>query len=94
MASILKQLSDLIAASVRDIDAACDARGVSFPSLDEPFSEESERARQEEEVLSSIGIIVAAAMQLIAVARAPSNYLLSMVLQVLLSFLRMDKNTP
>ncbi|ETW84678.1 hypothetical protein HETIRDRAFT_124158 [Heterobasidion irregulare TC 32-1] len=81
MASILKQLSDLIATSVRDIDAACDARGVSFPSLDEPFSEESERARQEEEVLSSIGIIVAAATQLIAVARAPSNYLLSMVLQ-------------
>ena len=94
MASILKQLSDLIAASVRDIDAACDARGIPFPSLDEPFSEESERARQEEEVLSSIGIIVAAATQLIAVARAPSNYLLSMVLQVLLSFLRMDKNTP
>ena len=90
MASILKQLSDLIAASVRDIDAACDARGVSFPSLDEPFSEESERARQEGEVLSSIGIIVAAATQLIAVARAPSNYLLSMVLQVLLSLVGMD----
>ncbi|ETW80891.1 hypothetical protein HETIRDRAFT_154964 [Heterobasidion irregulare TC 32-1] len=81
MASILKQLSDLIAASVHDIDAACDARGIPFPSLDEPFSEESERARQEQEVLSSIGIIVAAATQLIAVARVPSNYLLSMVLQ-------------
>ena len=91
MASILKQLSDLIAASVRDIDPACEARGIPFPSLDEPFSEESERARQEQEVLSSIGIIVAAATQLIAVARVPSNYLLSMVLQVLLTFLTIDE---
>ena len=82
MPSILKQLSDLIAASAHNIDAACEARGVPFPSLDEPFSDESEDARNGPELLNSIGIIVAAATQLIAVADVPSTHLLSVVLQV------------
>ena len=90
MPSILKQLSDLIAASVHDIDAACEARGLPFPSLDEPFSDESEEARKGPEILNSIGIIVAAAMQLIAVANVPSTHLFSVLLQV--RFLMADES--
>ena len=82
MPSVLKQLSDLIAASVRNIDAACEACGQPFPSLDEPFSDESEEARKGPELLHNIGIIVAAATQLIAVANVPSTHLFSVILQV------------
>ncbi|KAA1466023.1 O-methyltransferase [Dentipellis sp. KUC8613] len=71
MPSILKQLSNLIAASVDQIDAACEAQGLQFPSLDEPFSPESEGARHIPDVLKAIDIIVVAANQLIATAQPP-----------------------
>lgn len=82
MPSTLKLLSNLIAASVDDIQAACDARGVPFPSLDEVFSQETEEIRNQPEVLKATGILVAAATQLIATARATPTFIASASMQV------------
>lgn len=85
MPSTLKLLSNLIAASVDDIQAACDARGVPFPSLDEVFSQETEEIRNQPEVLKATGILVAAATQLIATARATPTFIASASMQYMIT---------
>ncbi|EMD39226.1 hypothetical protein CERSUDRAFT_152302 [Gelatoporia subvermispora B] len=70
--STVKALSDIIANGVTSIQTACDARNVSFPSLDEPFSPQSEAIRQA--VFSDIKTIIAAAYQLIATLQVPPAY--------------------
>ncbi|TFY82517.1 hypothetical protein EWM64_g1487 [Hericium alpestre] len=79
--SPLKQLANLIVASVERIDAACNTQGVSFPSLDEPISPSSEEIRHQPDVSQAINVIVAAATQLIATARVPTISVVTLGLQ-------------
>lgn len=77
MTSTLKSLSNLISGAVDDIEHICTVRSFEFPSLDEPFTLESERARFDPDILTSVSIIVAAASQLIACVREPSVTLIN-----------------
>ncbi|OCH84738.1 O-methyltransferase [Obba rivulosa] len=70
--STIKALADIISNGVASIQAACDSRNVSFPSLDEPFTPQSNAVRQE--IYSDIIPIIAAAHQLIATLQAPPAY--------------------
>ncbi|KAA1470311.1 S-adenosyl-L-methionine-dependent methyltransferase [Dentipellis sp. KUC8613] len=83
--STLKQLANLISHSVDQIDAACAARGTPFPSLDAPFAPETEAARNHPDVLQAVGVLVAAATQLVATAKAPQANLMTMATQCTLT---------
>ena len=80
--SQLRALADLIVKSVDAIEASCSARDVSFPSLDESFSPESEAVRMHPDVLPNIAVAAAAAYQLYCTIRAPATNLLGTATQV------------
>lgn len=65
----LKALAKIISSSIDKIQAACDAKNVSFPSLDEPFTPEAETIRVE--VFADAIPVIAAAHQLIATLQLP-----------------------
>ncbi|KAI0341313.1 O-methyltransferase [Trametopsis cervina] len=67
----LRALADLVKDSVDAIEQTCIAKGLPFPSLDEPFTLQSEGARMLPEVQQAAGILVSAAGQLIAAVRPP-----------------------
>ncbi|KAI0318073.1 S-adenosyl-L-methionine-dependent methyltransferase [Amylostereum chailletii] len=67
----LKALSKLIQDSVEAIEASISAKGLTFPSSTTPFSLESEAGRNLPEVAQAGSVLVAAATQLITVARSP-----------------------
>lgn len=72
--SALKTLLDIIENGVKAVQAKCDARGASFPSLDQPFTPESDAIR--EEVMTDAAPAIAAAHQLIATLENPGVYAL------------------
>ncbi|EMD38852.1 hypothetical protein CERSUDRAFT_151553 [Gelatoporia subvermispora B] len=76
--STLQALVEIIANGVATIHAECDSRNAPFPSLDEPFSPESDAIRQDV-YLHAIPVI-AAAHQLIASLQHPSVYATSAAL--------------
>lgn len=65
----LKALAKLIYDSVETIEKSCNDRNVTFPSLHEKYTPESEAARADPVVIEAAGNITAAASQLIAIAR-------------------------
>ncbi|KAF9490045.1 S-adenosyl-L-methionine-dependent methyltransferase [Pleurotus eryngii] len=70
--SPLRQLADIISASVTQIDAVFDKAGAEYPSLDAPFdptSSESERLFMAPEVIHASALAVAACAQLGASVR-------------------------
>ena len=67
----LKALSKIIQGSIDAIEAAVTAKGLQFPSSSTPFSFESEAARNLPEVMQVTAVLVAAATQLVSVARSP-----------------------
>ncbi|KAI0341312.1 O-methyltransferase [Trametopsis cervina] len=67
----LRALADLVKNSADAIEKACIDKELPFPSLDEPFTPQSEGARMLPEVQQAAGILVSAAAQLIAVVRPP-----------------------
>ena len=71
MTSILSQLSSLISNSAQKIQDVCDAQGLEFPSLDSPFTPESERIRNNRIVAQASSELLAAAYHLIALVRPP-----------------------
>ncbi|KAI5119658.1 hypothetical protein M0805_007749 [Coniferiporia weirii] len=78
MASDLKALRDIISSSVDKIIDVCASTGKDFPSLDQPiqFSEFTpDGIRNHPQVADSIGLIVAAAFQLIATVQPPAGTL-------------------
>lgn len=68
--------------SIKHIDESCSSRNVSFPSLDQIFTPESEAARMDPHVLQASANIVAAAAQLTAIVRPPPLTLLTQSVQV------------
>ena len=71
MAQTLVDLAQLILDSAKRIDGVCKERNVTFPSLDEPLTPDSEAIRMDPQVAMSIALITASADQLIATAAAP-----------------------
>ena len=71
MSSELKALRDIISASIDTIVNECEADGVDFPSIDEPFKPSPADPRQKAEVSEAIRKIVAASQQLIVSTQAP-----------------------
>lgn len=65
----LVALANLITASVDAIVKACGDKP--FPSLDDPFTPESEAARMSPEVQKRSTVLLAAATQLVAAVRSP-----------------------
>ena len=75
MTSDLKALRDIISSSVDSIVDICESEGKPFPSLNEPvqLSEFTpDGIRNNTKVLDAVGLIVAAATQLIATVNPPS----------------------
>lgn len=75
MSHDLKSLSEIIAAAVKNIERQCDEIGLDFPSLQQPFSESSERARLDPEVQQNVSSLISAATQIIALAKPPQTYI-------------------
>ncbi|KAI5119663.1 hypothetical protein M0805_007754 [Coniferiporia weirii] len=78
MASDLKALRDIISSSVDKIVDVCESTKKDFPSLDQPiqFSEFTpDGIRNHPEVADNVGLIVAAAFQLIATVQPPASTL-------------------
>ena len=65
----LRALSNLIDVSVKNIEKSMLDSGNTFPSLNEPFTLESEIARLNPAIMESASHIVAAASQLTAIVR-------------------------
>jgi len=71
MSSNLSALSNIISSQVAEIESFLNDKNHSFPSLNEPFSPESEAARMNPKILISIQLLAAAADQLINTVRPP-----------------------
>ncbi|KZV76727.1 hypothetical protein PENSPDRAFT_679756 [Peniophora sp. CONT] len=67
----LYQFSQLISDSVKKIDATLTDKGLDFPTLDTPFTPESEAARAFPEIRDAAAIIAAASAQLTATVYPP-----------------------
>ena len=74
--SDLRRLSNIISSAVDRIEDLCDSKGLQFPSLDTPFSRESEAAREIPGVYDATNLITSAAGQLMAIARSPAMMML------------------
>ncbi len=78
----LRALSQLINASIDEIEHAMVSRGQSFPLLNESYSLESEIPRMEPDMVAAGAVITSAAAQLIAAVRIPAVSALVTALQV------------
>lgn len=78
----LKALVKLVSDSVERIEKSCQARNVSFPSLNEVYSLQSEAARLDPNVLKAAADISAATAQLSALVRPPPLTLITTSRQV------------
>ncbi|KAF9494776.1 hypothetical protein BDN71DRAFT_1507447 [Pleurotus eryngii] len=79
--SPLRQLADIISASVAQIDAAFDESGIDYPSLDAPFNptSPSEQLSMSPEVIQASMLAVAACAQLGATVKVPALTLYDVV---------------
>ncbi|EMD39709.1 hypothetical protein CERSUDRAFT_112014 [Gelatoporia subvermispora B] len=68
--SVIKELARIINEGVNTIQSKCDASGKPFPSLDEPYTPESDAVRIQ--VIADALPIIAAANQLIATLQIPA----------------------
>ena len=60
MAQTLVDLAQLILDSAKRIDGVCKERNITFPSLDEPLTPDSETIRMDPQVAMSIALITRA----------------------------------
>ncbi|KII89673.1 hypothetical protein PLICRDRAFT_560195 [Plicaturopsis crispa FD-325 SS-3] len=78
-------LAKLISDSVSKIDSACQKRGVQLPTLDDPFTPESESPRNDPDISEAASDIIAAAAHLIAIVRPAPITLITTGLQMHIS---------
>ncbi|KII89667.1 hypothetical protein PLICRDRAFT_559932 [Plicaturopsis crispa FD-325 SS-3] len=78
----LRSLIQLMSDSVANIEVNCAQRGVQLPSLDEPFSADSEAPRSDPSIAEAASIAIAAAAQLIAILRPAPVTLLTTSFQM------------
>lgn len=79
--SLLRQLADIISASVDKIDASFAKNNLSYPSLDAPFNpaSSSEAASMAPDIVQAGMLIVAACAQLGATVKIPALTLYDVV---------------
>ncbi|KAF8891394.1 S-adenosyl-L-methionine-dependent methyltransferase [Infundibulicybe gibba] len=77
----LSSLANLISASIAAIERNCVARKVKLPSLDEPFTPQSEAPLLDPEVQNAAAIVIAAAAQLTATLRLAPVTLITTAVQ-------------
>lgn len=75
-------LVNLISESANKVERNCAQRGVDLPTLDDPFTPESELPRLDPDVLEATSLIVTAAAQLIALVRPAPATIVKTVMQV------------
>lgn len=75
MAQTLLALAELITNTAHEIDAVCQAEHATFPSLDSPFSTESETIRSNPQVVKATEVLAAAAEQILAAAWNPARFI-------------------
>jgi hypothetical protein len=68
----LRDLSNIISSAVERIEETLKAKKLDFPSLDTPFSRESETPREVPEVFEATCVITAAASRLATMVRSPA----------------------
>jgi hypothetical protein len=78
----MNALVKLITDSVAKVDKFCGANNIKLPSLDEPFTLESEAPRMQPEVSEAVSNIISAAAQLIAVVRPAPITVMTTAIQV------------
>ena len=78
----LRSLVGLISQSLDTIEHSTTAHSTTFPSLREPFTQESEAIRSLPEVAGACNVLISAAGQLIASVRSPGMSALVTGLQV------------
>lgn len=79
MAQVLLDLVALLADAAHRIDAACKEKHATFPSLDDPLDDASEAIRNDPVVTPLVDIVAAAAQQILATARSPTQTVLDLV---------------
>ena len=78
----LRSLVALISQSLDTIESTTIAHSATFPSLREPFTQESEAVRSLPEVAGACNVLISAAAQLIASVRSPGMSAIMTGLQV------------
>lgn len=78
----LRALVDILQSTVDKLDETMTSRGQIYPSLDDPYSVESEAPRNSPDILALCDVLVSAAGQLIATARPTPTSSLLTALQV------------
>lgn len=81
----LHALVNILQSTVDKLDETMASRGQTYPSLDDPYSVESEAPRNSPDVLALCDVLVSAAGQLIAAARPTPTSSLLTALQVWIS---------
>lgn len=76
MAAELRALADIINAKVTELETLLKEKDLTFPPSSTPFDLESEKARQDGDVMKVVTTLAAAADQLATVSRAPHQPLL------------------
>ena len=69
--STLKELNNLIASSIIELEKACAESELPFPDLDEPFTPQSEAFRKNPAASQAANVIAAAANQLLSTVLPP-----------------------
>lgn len=82
MISTLRALANLIVQQVDLIESTCEEKGLSLPSVDEPFSPQAETARNDPQISRAVTLLSAAANEIALVARPPQATVLMKALGV------------
>ena len=77
--SELFTLAKIISDSVQSLDRACTDNGLTFPSLNDPFTPQSEAFRSNPDASEAASRIAAAAFQLVASVLPPPATVLSLI---------------
>jgi hypothetical protein len=75
----LLELAKIISDSAQSLDRACTDNGLTFPSLDDPFTPQSEAFRANPEANEAANVIAAAAFQLVATVLSPPFSMISLI---------------
>lgn len=73
------ELAKVISDAAQRLDSVCTRHGFAFPSLDEPFTPQSEAFRYNPDANEAANIIAAAAFQLLATVMPPPASMLSLI---------------
>lgn len=80
--STLRAFANLIVQQVDLIESTCEEKGLSLPSIDEPFSPQAETTRNDPRISRAVTLLSAAANEIALAARPPQATVLMKALGV------------